>query len=112
MLQDDADFADAALELRHDLDLGAMLITRGPDGLTLAHQGGTLHLRAVNRSEVFDVTGAGDTAIAVTTLALAAGADLPAAAALANYAAGLVVRRLGNATPTVEELEWAIREWS
>jgi rfaE bifunctional protein kinase chain/domain len=112
ILQNDVDYADAAVQLLADLDLGAMLITRGPDGLTLAHQGGALHLPAANRSEVFDVTGAGDTAIAVATLALAAGADLPAAAALANYAAGLVVRRLGNATPTVEELEWAINEWS
>jgi rfaE bifunctional protein kinase chain/domain len=111
LLQDDADYAEAATQLRHDLDLGAMLITRGPDGLTLAHTGGVLHLPAANRSEVFDVTGAGDTAIAVATLALAAGADLPAAAALADYAAGLVVRRLGNATPTPAELEWAIKEW-
>jgi len=112
LLQGDADYAQAATQLREDLDLGAMLITRGAEGLTLAHASGVLHLPAANRSEVFDVTGAGDTAIAVATLALAAGGDLPAAAALANYAAGLVVRRLGNATPTTAELEWAIRTWS
>lgn len=111
-LHTDNDYAEAALQLRHDLDLGAMLITRGPEGITLAYQGGVLHLPAANRSEVFDVTGAGDTVIAVATLALAAGAALPAAAALANYAAGLVVRRLGNATPTPDELQWAITEWS
>jgi bifunctional ADP-heptose synthase (sugar kinase/adenylyltransferase) len=70
------------------------------------------HLPAANRSEVFDVTGAGDTVIAVLTLALAAGVDLLAAARLANYAAGLVVRKLGNATATPEELAWAIENWT
>lgn len=69
------------------------------------------HIQAANVSEVFDVTGAGDTVIAVATLALAAGLDLLSAAQLANYAAGLVVRKLGNATATQEELAWAIENW-
>jgi bifunctional ADP-heptose synthase (sugar kinase/adenylyltransferase) len=60
---------------------------------------------------VFDVTGAGDTVIAVATLGLAAGLNLLLAAQLANYAAGLVVRKLGNAAPTPEELTWAVRNW-
>jgi len=58
------------------------------------------------------VTGAGDTVIAVLTLALAAGVELLAAAHLANYAAGLVVRKPGNATATPEELAWAIEHWA
>jgi bifunctional ADP-heptose synthase (sugar kinase/adenylyltransferase) len=70
-----------------------------------------LHIPAANRSEVFDVTGAGDTVIAVITLGLAAGLEIAESAYLANFAAGLVVRKLGNATPTVEELAWAIEHW-
>ena len=68
------------------------------------------HLLATNRSEVFDATGAGDTVIAVMTQALAAGLDGRTAAHLANVAAGLVVRRLGNATVTPGELVTALEE--
>jgi len=71
----------------------------------------SLHIPAANRTEVFDVTGAGDTVIAIMTLALAAGLSVVEGAYLANYAAGLVVRKLGNATPTREELAWAIEHW-
>ena len=55
--------------------------------------------------EVYDVTGAGDTVISVFTLALAAGASLPEAAVLSNYAAGIVVGKSGTATATKEEIE-------
>jgi bifunctional ADP-heptose synthase (sugar kinase/adenylyltransferase) len=71
--------------------------------------GNYLHIAAANRSDVFDVTGAGDTVIATVTLALAAGASFSQAAYLSNYAAGLVVRKLGNATATPNELTVAIR---
>ena len=54
------------------------------------------HIPVSNSSEVFDVTGAGDTVIAVLTLALTAGAGLLDAARLANYGAGIVVQKLGN----------------
>jgi bifunctional ADP-heptose synthase (sugar kinase/adenylyltransferase) len=70
-----------------------------------------VHLPAANRSEVFDVTGAGDTVVAVATLALAAGLDWSTAGSLANYAAGLVVRKLGVAAPSPQELIWAIQNW-
>ena len=66
---------------------------------------------AANRSEVFDVTGAGDTVVAVATLALAAGQDPLVAATLANSAAGLVVRKLGVAAPSRDELAWAVENW-
>ena len=55
--------------------------------------------------------GAGDTAITVMTLAVAAGASYSEAVTLANYASGLVVRRVGNYTPTPDELLWALRTW-
>ncbi len=81
-----------------------MIVTRGRDGLSL--QGRTqpyIHLPA-HRVEAADTTGAGDTFIAVMTLALAAKLDAVAAAQLANYAAGLVVRRMGNVVVMPQEL--------
>jgi len=66
------------------------------------------HIPVTNTSEVFDVTGAGDTVIALLTLGVAAGADLFDAARLANYGAGVVVRKWGNAVLRPEELREAI----
>ena len=95
-----------------DLRAGAVLITRGPEGLSVKGRDTPYaHVPAANVTEVFDVTGAGDTVIAVVTAALAGGLPLLDSARLANYAAGLVVRRLGNATPTLEEIAWAIEHW-
>jgi rfaE bifunctional protein kinase chain/domain len=115
VLATEDDFRWAGERLLSDLKAEAVLITRSGDGMSIVHQANQLihyhHLPAANRSEVFDVTGAGDTVIAVLTLALAAGATVLEAAQLANYAAGLVVRKLGNATPSPEELAWAIENW-
>lgn len=87
-----------------ELDLGALLVTRGEAGMTLIQADGEpVHLPARAR-EVFDVTGAGDTVIATLGAALAAGQALPRAVALANAAAGLVVGRLGAATVSAPEL--------
>ncbi len=86
-----------------------VLITRGSEGMSLFEQGQSpLHLPASNLTEVFDPTGAGDTVAATFTLALIAGATMAEAAVLANIAAGLVVRRIGCATTTPEELATAI----
>ena len=63
---------------------------------------------AYGTGDVADVTGAGDTVIATVTLALIAGADHHEASRLANYAAGLVVRKAGTATITAAELTTAI----
>ncbi len=111
-LRSEEDFKGALERFLEELSARAVLITRGPEGMSLLGRGQPyVHIPAANVSEVFDVTGAGDTVIAVATLALAAGLDLLSAAHLANYAAGLVVRRLGNATATQEELAWAIENW-
>lgn len=112
-LQGDAAFAEAARELCERLRLtGAMVITRGPEGATVAGcDGAVYHCPAPAVTDVFDVVGAGDTAIAVLTLAAAAGASYPLAATLANYASGLVVRRVGNYSPTPDELLWALDTW-
>ncbi len=109
-LMTDEELAGAARRLLTRLDAGALTITRGAEGMTVAtREGQVWHLPATNRSEVFDVTGAGDTVIAVMTLALAAGLDVEWAARLANAAAGLVVRRMGNAVVRPDELMAALR---
>ncbi len=102
-------FAGACRRLLEELGAGVVLITRGGDGMSVMEAGGKhTHIPVANRSEVFDVTGAGDTAVAVATLALASGARPVIAAHLANYAAGLVVRKMGNATTTIEEMRGTI----
>lgn len=97
-------------KLMKELDLGALLITRGESGMTLLRPGvEELHLPARAR-EVFDVTGAGDTVIAVLAAAVAAGAELPEAVGLANVAASIVVGKLGTASVSAPELRRAVQE--
>ncbi|MBZ0279843.1 MAG: ribokinase [Anaerolineae bacterium] len=113
-LKSDDDFGAAALELCNRLKLtGGMVITRGADGATVGTaEGQSIHCPAPAVSDVYDTVGAGDTTIAVLTLAVAAGASYTEATTLANYASGLVVRRVGNYTPTPEELTWALNNYS
>jgi rfaE bifunctional protein kinase chain/domain len=95
------------------LELGAehAVITRGAEGMSVVGADGRhTHLSPTNRSDVWDVTGAGDTVIAVLALGLAARMDLILAARLANAAAGLVVRRIGVATVSPAELLAALNE--
>jgi rfaE bifunctional protein kinase chain/domain len=113
VLNTDSDFADAARTLCDELALTVgMVVTRGGEGATLALSDGTVHhCPAPSVTDVFDTVGAGDTAVAVMTLALCAGAPPPAAVTLANYASGLVVRKVGNYTPSPSELAWALANW-
>jgi D-glycero-beta-D-manno-heptose-7-phosphate kinase len=108
-LRQDADFEQAGRLLLQDLGSNAVVITRGAEGLSLIESDGrhTL-LPPTNRTEVWDVTGAGDTVIAVLALGLAAGAGLVETAQLANAAAGIVVRHIGVATVTPAELAEAL----
>ncbi len=104
------DVAERAAGLCAEHGIDAMLITRGEHGMTLARPGeAPLHMSARAR-DVFDVTGAGDTVIATLATALAAGAALPLATALANVAAGIVVGKLGTATVSAAELRRALHE--
>ncbi|CAH0647320.1 MULTISPECIES: bifunctional D-glycero-beta-D-manno-heptose-7-phosphate kinase/D-glycero-beta-D-manno-heptose 1-phosphate adenylyltransferase HldE [Pseudomonas] len=106
---DEGDLVAKGLQLLQDLDLGALLVTRGEHGMTLLRVGQpALHLPARAR-EVFDVTGAGDTVISTLAAAIAAGEDLPHAVALANLAAGIVVGKLGTAAISAPELRRAIQ---
>jgi len=103
-LVEELDFEAAGRQLRDELGANLVLISRGEEGMSLTTPDGYHHIPVANRTDVFDVTGAGDTVIAVLTLALAAGTDAVDAALLSSHAAGLVVRKLGNATVTPDEL--------
>lgn len=107
---DDDELVAKGEALRVKLELEALLITRGEQGMTLLERGQSpLHLPTRAR-EVFDVTGAGDTVIGVLAAMVAAGESMANAATLANVAAGVVVGKLGAATVTPQELEHAQQE--
>ncbi len=108
---DETTLLSAGKTILEHLDAKAVLISRGPDGMTLFEKTGTVtHIPVTNKSEVYDVTGAGDTVVATMILALAAGASYEDAARLSNFAAGIVVKKPGTATTTPEELRQAIGE--
>jgi D-glycero-beta-D-manno-heptose-7-phosphate kinase len=91
--------------------LSSLLVTQGRFGMTLLEpRKAPLHIPIYGTDEVSDVTGAGDTVIAVYTLALACGAKPEYAARLANFAGGLVVMKRGTATVTRDELATAVRQ--
>jgi D-beta-D-heptose 7-phosphate kinase/D-beta-D-heptose 1-phosphate adenosyltransferase len=93
---DDAAVAQAASVLRAAHGFGAVLVGRGGDGMTLVDDGGAHHLRT-EASEVFDMAGAGDSAVATLGAALASGATLAVAARLAALAGGIAMGRAGTA---------------
>ncbi|MGH9482243.1 MAG: bifunctional heptose 7-phosphate kinase/heptose 1-phosphate adenyltransferase [Terriglobales bacterium] len=96
----------AGRRLRERLQCRHLLVTRGRDGMALFEPGRRTRYLAIHGSDqALDVTGAGDTVIAVFTAALAAGADGWSAATLANCAGGVVVMKRGTATLTPAELE-------
>jgi rfaE bifunctional protein kinase chain/domain len=98
------ELTDKAEQLRSDLGLAALLVTRSEEGMSLYRANhAPLHEPAQAR-EVFDVSGAGDTVIATLAVMLAAGADLPQAVRIANRAAGIVVGKLGTAVVSREEI--------
>lgn len=104
---------DAGRTILAQLEAEAVLITRGPDGMTLFERSGEItNIPVTNKSEVYDVTGAGDTVVAAMILALSSGASYRDAARLANFAAGVVVRKPGTATTTLQELYEAIGEYN
>ena len=98
-----ADLDRRARRLRRKLNLDALLLTLGGEGMKLYTGGRTMHVPAEER-EVYDVSGAGDTVIATLATMLAAGVRLDQAVRLANRAGGIVVEKLGTAVVTRREL--------
>jgi rfaE bifunctional protein kinase chain/domain len=101
--KDEADLERRAHQLRSELDLEALIVTRSEEGMSLftASESRHEHTRA---REVYDVSGAGDTVIAVLGLMVAGGATLHEAMRVANHAAGIVVAKLGTAVVHPDEL--------
>jgi D-beta-D-heptose 7-phosphate kinase/D-beta-D-heptose 1-phosphate adenosyltransferase len=106
----DTDSSRAAELLRERIECDSVLITRGEHGMTLLEKNGACTHIPTLATEVYDVTGAGDTVVSVLALALTTGAALKVAALLANYAAGIVIRKVGTATVDREELKKAIKK--
>ncbi len=104
----DHEIVAAARHLIDTCDLANVLVTRSQDGMTLVTGGGAAHHLPAEARDVFDVSGAGDTVIAVMAAAVAAGASLLDAAHLANAAAGIVVGKVGTAVATTDELVEAL----
>jgi rfaE bifunctional protein kinase chain/domain len=129
-LADEKSVEEAGRALLAHFGCSAVLITRGETGMSLFEESSPRHLyipatsfevtyarvgqpgveRGGTGRQVFDLTGAGDTVLSVLTLAVAAGASLADAAALANTAAGVVVGKLGTATVSPKELGHALEE--
>ena len=105
---DSEEVPEVAAGILSQTDWEAVLFTLGAEGMVLAPRAGECLRIPAQVREVFDVTGAGDTVVAVLSLALAAGCDLPRAARLANLAAGVVVGKVGTAVCTPEELRAAL----
>ncbi len=101
------EFTNAGQKLLQLGNFEYLLITRGKDGLTVLDRKGPTHIAAKTR-EVWDVSGAGDTVIALLSLGMAAGGSVLDAAQLANIAAGIVVSKVGTATVTATELSHAV----
>lgn len=99
----EAELTAKAQQLRTDLQLEALLLTRSEEGMTLYSAEGVSHVPAMAR-EVYDVSGAGDTVIATLAVMLGAGLPLDLAVSYANRAGGIVVAKLGTATVSIDEL--------
>lgn len=129
-LGDEKSFEEAGRALLAHFGCGAVVVTRGEKGMSIFEESSTgqVHIpatsfevtyarvgqagieRGATGRQVFDVTGAGDTVLSVLALAAAAGASIVDAAMLANIAAGVVVGKLGTASVSPQELEYALDE--
>ena len=110
--QQEEELLSKAESLRAELALELLLVTRGPRGMALVSSGAPPLTLAAQAREVFDVTGAGDTVLALLGASLAAGVSPGDAAALANLGAGIVVGKIGVATVSRAELSLALHRRS
>lgn len=107
-IRDEKSLIKAGRMLMNKLSCTAVLITRGEEGMSLFEKGRVTHIPTVAR-HVYDVTGAGDTVIAVFSLAYASGGTMQDAALIANHAAGIVVGEVGTAAATPEKLRQSLK---
>lgn len=105
----DKEIDSAAAQVLEYLGLDSILLTLGEQGMRLFEKNGRITNIPTVAQEVFDVSGAGDTVVSAFTLALSCGATKPQAAYISNFAAGVVVGKLGTATTTREELSQRLK---
>ena len=104
-ITDSTTLLQAGSELLNKTSCDMILITRGSEGMSIFEKNGNIsHIPVFNKTEVFDVTGAGDTVVGSFTLALCAGASGTEASIIGNIAASIVVRHFGCATTTINDL--------
>ena len=107
-IENEASLLRAGEVLLNKLGSDAVLITKGEHGMSLFENNGEItHIPTVAK-EVYDVSGAGDTVIGTVALSMASGASLKEAAVISNFAAGIVVGKIGTATVTPKELKDAV----
>ena len=107
VIRNEEDVVSVGKKLMEELNTN-VLITQGEKGMTLFEKKGGVSGIPTKAREVYDVSGAGDTVVGVLALCLASGIDLSKASLLANYAAGVVVGKIGTATASLEEVKEAI----
>ena len=105
---DDGEIEKYGVKVRGEYNLSYLLITRSEKGMSLITEDGVHHIRS-EAKEVYDVSGAGDTVVAVLAVAISAGIDILNAVKIANAAAGIVVGKVGTAPITLNELRHALR---
>ncbi len=104
----DFDITKAAKHIQFKYNIEQLLITRSDKGMSLCSNNGAIHI-PTHSEEVFDVSGAGDTVVAALALSVAAGLKLEEAIHISNVAAGVVIKKMGTASLTVNELNEALR---
>lgn len=110
-IKDENTLYKAGKDMLNKTDCDMVLITRGGDGMAVFEKNGKVsEIPVFNKTDVFDVTGAGDTVIASFTLALTAGLEPSMAAIIGNLAASIVIRRFGCATTNIDELVTAVNK--
>jgi D-beta-D-heptose 7-phosphate kinase/D-beta-D-heptose 1-phosphate adenosyltransferase len=110
-IEDQETLQRAGRHMLAELKCRSVLITRGPEGMTLFEDNGEVTPIPTVARKVFDVTGAGDTVIGTLSLGLACGLNLKSAALLSNFAAGIVVGEVGTSTVKAEDLKRVIDDW-
>jgi len=104
-IKNEDDLKFAAKKMFHGLACASILVTEGEGGMSLFEGNNEMvHIPTVAK-EIFDVSGAGDTVVSTISLAMASGMDLELAVKLANFAAGIVVGKMGTSTISIEELK-------
>lgn len=111
-LQTTEDICKAAAEFVEMMQADGVLVTRGEDGMILYLKDGRFfNIPVYDKSEVFDVSGAGDTCVATFITAISSGLSPKEATILANFASGIAVRKMGTATVSAEELSATVRKF-